>query len=111
MTDSPPPSRASDGERGPRKSKEKMIVHNAVERRYRNSINDRITELDDIIPVAEGDKKKVLLTSFFSYTNDGSNYVPLRLDCIVEKEQSTNISMIIILEQQVERACEGDRIC
>ena len=32
------------------KATEKKVMHNAIERRYRNSINDRITELGDIVP-------------------------------------------------------------
>ena len=56
--DSPPPSRAG----GPvKKTKEKMVVHNAVERRYRNSINDRILDLDAIVPPLD-DKKKACLS-------------------------------------------------
>ena len=34
----------------PKAATEKKVMHNAIERRYRNSINDRITELGDIVP-------------------------------------------------------------
>jgi primosomal protein N'' len=42
-----------------KKTKEKMVVHNAIERRYRNSINDRIVELDQLVPFNESGPKKV----------------------------------------------------
>jgi primosomal protein N'' len=42
-----------------KKTKEKMVVHNAIERRYRNSINDKILELDQTVPFNESGPKKV----------------------------------------------------
>ncbi len=38
-----------------------MVVHNAIEKRYRNSINDRIFELDELIPYNDSAPKKVRL--------------------------------------------------
>ena len=60
MSDSPPPSR---GGRSVKKHKERMVVHNAVERRYRNSINERIVELDGIVPLIDGQAKRVRVSA------------------------------------------------
>lgn len=74
MTASPTPSAGSKQASGAADAPvDKRKAHNAVERRYRNSINDKIIELRDQLPTewVEGPKAKVASLSwgggFFFY--------------------------------------------
>ena len=64
-------------------------MHNAVERRYRNSINDRIVELDNLVPLLEGQAKKVIH---------------------VWQSLITMILHAVVAKQQVDRAGPSDRV-